>query len=294
MIKKIMGLISVGLIPRCLQRFHSKNLVLIPRSLLRGAISLILTSIFLFSLGYAAPVGNPAKPVLEQYNETPLKIGAEADIVIKRNLKFPDEDGELKANWYTAKLSYTLLDKIDLYTLLGAVDGEVSEKEGVNDLKYLPDTDFAWGLGTTILLYENEKGLGVGLDTRYRQSSPELQEIILNGINYSVSNGEAKFKEWQIACAVSLDLSKYTSQSESPRCIPYIGVKYSDVRTSAKGTILGTEYNTERIASKKKFGPFVGADFYLGKTETGSEFGINLEGRFIDEQAVTVGINYKF
>lgn len=255
---------------------------------------LMVMSMFLFSLAYAAPVGNPAKPILEQYNETPLKIGAEADIVIKRDLKAPDEDIELNTNWYTAKLSYTFLDKIDLYTLLGTVDGKVKEIDGNNDLEYLPDTGFAWGLGTTVLLYENEKGLRVGLDTKYRYSSPELQEIILNGTNYSVSNGKANFKEWQIACAVSLDLSKYTSQSESPRCIPYIGMKYSDVRTSAKGTISGTEYNTERASSKKKIGPFVGADFYLGTTETGSEFGINLEGRFIDEQAVTIGLNYKF
>ncbi len=33
---KDQDLISGGLIPRCLQRFHLKNLVLIPRSLLRG------------------------------------------------------------------------------------------------------------------------------------------------------------------------------------------------------------------------------------------------------------------
>lgn len=257
-------------------------------------IMVLASLLFVYVLTDAAPVGNPAKPILEQHNKTPLKIGTEIDIVTERKLKFPNEDIKLKANWYMAKLSYTFFEKIDLYTLLGALDGEVREKDGINDLKYLPDTDFAWGLGTTFLLYKNERGLGIGLDTRYRQSEPDLKKIKFNGVTYEVTNGEGKFKEWQVACAVSLDLSKYTSQSEGLRCIPYIGVKYSDVRTRAKGSILGVEYTTEEVKSKKKVGPFVGADFYLGEPDGGPEFGLNLEGRFIDETAFTVSLNYKF
>lgn len=234
---------------------------------------------------FAAPVGNPAKPVLEK-GDTPFKVGAELDFVTERDLDVSGEDVAIeKLNWYAGKLSHAMSDKVDLYTLLGAANAEFSEKYSGVDLKAETETAFAWGLGATILLKEFDNGIRVGIDGRYRQVEPDIDKLILNNVEYaipsgSVTNVSAEYKEWQVALGISKELGQF---------VPYGGIKYNDVETSLEAKISGTTYKTDDINSDGVFGIFVGCDFLPSKN-----FSVGVEGRFIDETAFTVSSTFRF
>lgn len=234
---------------------------------------------------FAAPIGNPAKPVLEK-GDTPFKVGVELDFVTERDLDVSGEDVAIeKLNWHAAKISYVLADRVEPYVLLAAANAEFSEKWSGVDLKYETETAFAWGLGATVLLKEFDNGIRVGIDGRYRQAEPDIDKAILNGVSYSpgdfgVSNSSAEYSEWQVALGISKELGQF---------VPYGGIKYNDVETSVKATISGTTYKTDDTNSDGVFGIFVGCDFV--PTEN---FSIGVEGRFIDETAFTVSSTLRF
>jgi len=249
---------------------------------LLGLVTIFLSA---YSVANAAPIGNPAKPILEK-GDTPFKVGTELDFVTERDLDVSDEDVTVEnLNWYAGKISYALADRVEPYVLLGAANGEFSEKYSGVDLKYETETAFAWGLGATVLLKEFNNGIRLGIDGRYRQVEPDIDEITLNGVSYSpgdagISSLSAEYKEWQVALGISKEIGQF---------VPYGGIKYNDVEASLKATISGTTYTTDDINSDGVVGIFVGCDFL--PTENLS---IGVEGRFIDETAFTVSANYRF
>jgi len=248
-------------------------------------LGLVTVFCFAYSVAIAAPVGNPAKPILEK-GDTPFKVGTELDFVTERDLDVSDEDVTVEnLNWYAGKISYALADRVEPYVLLGAANGEFSEKFSGVDLKYETETAFAWGVGATVLLKEFNNGIRLGLDGRYRQAEPDIDKVTLNGVSYSpgdvgISGLSAEYKEWQVALGISKELGQF---------VPYGGIKYNDVEASLKATISGTTYTTDDINSDGVVGIFVGCDFLPTKN-----FSIGVEGRFIDETAFTVSANYRF
>jgi len=248
-------------------------------------LGLVTIFLFAYSVVSAAPVGNPAKPILEK-GDTPFKVGTELDFVTERDLDVSDEDVTVEnLNWYAGKISYALADRVEPYVLLGAANGEFSEKWSGVDLKYETETAFAWGLGATVLLKEFNNGIRLGIDGRYRQTEPDIDKVTLNGVSYSpgdvgISDFSAEYKEWQVALGISKELGQF---------VPYGGIKYNDVEASLKATISGTTYTTDDINSDGVVGIFVGCDFLPTKN-----LSIGVEGRFIDETAFTVSANYRF
>jgi len=88
--------------------------------------------------------------------------------------------------------------------------------------------------------------------------------------NYnSVENGgKGTVSEWHIAPFVSKSLGNF---------IYYAGFKYSDFR-------LKSDEETLTLSARDNVGAFLGADIKISKS-----FSLNIEGRFIDETAVTMG-----
>ena len=142
-------------------------------------VRLAILYFFIYSIAIAAPVGNPAKPILEK-GDTPFKVGAELDFVTERDLDVSEEDVTIEElNWYGGKISYVLADKVEPYVFLGAAGGEFTEKYTGVDLTYETENDFAWGVGATVLLYEFENGLRLGLDSKYRRVEQILIKLYL-------------------------------------------------------------------------------------------------------------------
>ena len=246
---------------------------------------IVMIFLSICSIAEPAPVGNPAKPILEK-GDTPFKIGFEFDFVTERDLDVSDEDVTIeKFNWYGGKISYAFADRVEPYVFLGVAGGEFTEKYPGVDLTYETETEFAWGIGATVLLYEFENGLRLGLDGKYRQAKPDIDKMTLNGVSYSpgdvgISDFNAEYSEWQVAIGIAKELGQF---------VPYAGIKYTDVETSVKATIAGTTYKSEEVNSEEVVGIFVGCDFL--PTE---DFSLGVEGRFIDETSFSVTLNYRF
>jgi len=250
-----------------------------------GLLFLLLTIVSNLSL--AAPVGNPASPKLltgkwvdsEDYS---IKAGAEADIVLDGKLKEMDD---VESSFYLGKLSVTLANKVDLYGMLGAAYGEYEETYGSDIVKYETETDIAWGIGSTVLLYESDNGIMVGMDTKYRSLEADLDKIIVNGTTYDIPSGDVtdasiEYMDWQVALGAAYALDMF---------VPYGGVKYSDVDAKLKTTVSGTTYESDSVEREDNFGIFVGCDILPLEN-----LSLNVEGRFIDEEAVNFGGTLKF
>jgi hypothetical protein len=90
------------------------------------------------------------------------------------------------------------------------------------------------------------------------------------------------FKEWQASVGLAYQYKIYA---------PYLGLKYSDmgahIHFTDQGT--GTVYSDKKLESKNKFGIFYGIDVLLNDSMS-----LNMEGRNIDEDAVSAGLNARF
>ena len=122
----------------------------------------------------------------------------------------------------------------------------------------------------------------MGSDFQYLEHSKHVSGSVLI---YDVSdptatitgnlNGKMTVKEWHIAPFIAKKLGNFT---------PYIGAKYSDLRMKLDYDDNGSD----NFDAERHFGTFVGTNLNLGK------FSLNLEGRFIDETAITAGISCRF
>ncbi len=216
------------------------------------------------------------------------------------------------------KLSYGVLDHLDIFATLGEANfkskfkGErtygftfgVPDEDGSGTYAgILEDTGtfkgksaFAWGLGAKgVIPFEN--GWFLGMQAQYlthkntvkisgtEKESGTLTGIDLNGDPISetfgsdeetiTATGKATVQEWQIAPYVAKKLGNF---------IPYFGVKYSDQRMNYKD-----EDGKLKIKAADNFGLFLGTDYKIGKN-----FSLNIEGRFIDETAMSLGATYRF
>ena len=154
------------------------------------------------------------------------------------------------------------------------------------------DPWFAQGKTATMAVYVSETKLEemgggilrLGADGRYRHTDLDLDYIEVDGVKYdipsgSVSSAKLELREWQIALAASYQIDQF---------IPYVGGKYSDLSGDAKTTVSGTEYKSD-LDSDNNFGVFVGADLLVNDSAV-----INVEGRFIDETALSGGATIRF
>jgi hypothetical protein len=67
---------------------------------------------------------------------------------------------------------------------------------------------------------------------------------------------------------------------ELDRFIPYVGVKYSDAKLTS---------GEPKEVADENVGVFVGTDFSITDSLV-----LNVEGRFVDETAVSFGVTYEF
>lgn len=244
-------------------------------------------------------------------------IGLDQEIVFDRDLKkksyvFGDEVGgyeftgtlnvEPKINKLyrtMAKVSYGLLDGLDVYAKLGVVDGEakqtfsgtmdwsdgVNQGQGITNAtgKAKTDNAFGWGLGLKGACDLGDDWL-IGADIQYLRHKNKYKTSISATFDYDSLTasgggdwkGELTSQEWHVAPYVAKRLGNFT---------PYFGAKYSDLRVKDKD-----EYgDTEKYKAKHNIGVFAGTECKIT-----DNLSLNLEGRFIDETAMSFGCSWKF
>lgn len=246
---------------------------------LATVISLVLT---LSGYSQAAPAGDPADPVLLK-GTYPVKGEALIDIVFGRDFDLSGDNAEVEAIWYLGKIGITLVEKIDIYGLLGTADLKVKSWTA-SDYDLESDYSLAWGGGTTLLLYETEEYgdgiLRVSLNGNYRQYDPSIEKVKKGGADLSgITEKELEYREWGAGLGLSYTLDQLT---------PYVGVKYSDIECKLKLTEpAGSSSKTAN--SEDVIGVFVGVDYLFAEN-----IALNLEGRFVDETALNVGLKINF
>jgi len=238
-------------------------------------------NILLSGTSTAAPVGNPAGPVLLEGNY-PTKVTLEAEVV-KRKLK-SGSSGSPKyyGSFYMGKVSFFTGNKLDVYGMVGASEAKL--RNFISEA-YLIDskTDIAYGAGATYVIHEYEFMNGLlrlGADAKWRQFKPDIDNLkIYRELTPSTDNGMS-FTEWQIALGLAYQYKKY---------VPYFGLKYSDMRGRVKFTQGGSSIADNNLESSHIFGLFYGMDILLS-----DNMSFNIEGRNIDEDGLSTSFNFRF
>lgn len=193
-----------------------------------------------------------------------LVVGGQTHAVLERDLK--DNYGELSSLQHFLLLSFGITDWLSLDLKGGAGDIEQEPGSG-GEIKY--PAFMGGGYGLRLRLYEGAKTKAVF----------GFQHISVHP--YSVFAGNVKNKavldDWQFSLLGSYDLKWIT---------PYLGVKWSRM-----DYIYWLEDTRKREKSDlgKSVGVITGMDIPIGERAW-----INVEGQFVDVQAVAVSLNYQF
>ncbi|MEW6171163.1 MAG: hypothetical protein AB1472_06365 [Candidatus Omnitrophota bacterium] len=230
----------------------------------------------------------------------------------------------------TAKISYALFKNLDIFIKLGRANLKLKDESftgRVNDLinytqfgvaitpampidngniDYDIDNSFVWGVGFKAT-YDLPKNWSVGMDAQYLRHKHDYDASssimffgggVGFGEDYETYSGTLTIYEWQIAPYIAKKIKNFT---------PYLGFKYSDLRIKDHSQVgfkylffsapfvtpqvdVGSgNYTIKKYRTEDNFGPFVGLDYNITKN-----LKLNIEGRFVDETAMSCNISYKF
>lgn len=265
-----------------------------------GKYLLALLLVFSFTaMAYGAPVGlisesDITKSELWPEKDFGLSLGLITDVVDKRKIDI--DSGSFSMTALMARIGVTALafENVNLYIDLGQTL-DMEYKYLIRGLSYTSELKdaFIYGLGFNALINKWDNGLEIGVNASYRRSVMELDTTTIDSITYkrgdlsSLEDGD--FVEYQGALEAAWKMGSF---------IPYVGVKYSEVEVDAIFTVLGERRDATGKNAGENFGAFVGFTFAPGLSGSQQpvidQYTINVEGRFIDEEAINVGISYKF
>jgi hypothetical protein len=256
--------------------------------ILLGMFSLTLT---------AAPVENPSMPKLIEEGffipaTSPISIrtGYEGDFVGDAMLnQYGDSSGRVDDYSQVSNcgiFTINLFKKVDVFTVLGTSRTSADWRFTVDDMTSRAEVetlyDFIWGMGGRGILYSSGAAC-LGIGARYEASHYENLWMTVNGDIKRSSGSYLHWQSWQIDLDFSYKIDLFT---------PYIGVKYSNVRTviaELPFAISDSGSGMNRFKNRTPVGVVIGCSLCSGKC-----FMMNIEGRLIDEEAVTISGDLKF
>jgi hypothetical protein len=252
--------------------------------LLAGVLCFGLISSTVFASPINLPTGIKGQDGVGLISNLPvgLSAGFLNDYVGERDLN--KNSGKASFDMIGGIIDLSILNRFDVYTMLGSMQSP--EIKGTGYTLNFSD-DFMWGVGADAVIYDwKAPGIQFFGDGNFREAnSLGLDSFTYNGTTYnksqfnSVLTANGKWEEWQAALGVS---------KKFEYVIPYGGIVYSDVKTSGKVSVLGKTVSGS-ANSKNKVGPFVGVSIIPTKW-----LSIDITGRFVAEEAVSVAATVKF
>lgn len=224
----------------------------------KTAIFFIITLVVIFvtsCYAQAAPVYGGNMPENRHWD-----VGFQTNHVLYHKMKAPQ--GKMKNNDYFLLLSYGINEWLCFDGKIGL--GDVTHKpDDVSRAEY--DLNFAGGYGFRARLYNNEaKSEKLILGLQHISVHPE--QAYIGGVKNQVI-----FDEWQASLLYAKKINNY---------YPYLGTKLS------RGDLIRrVDVARKRRHPAQNFGIFFGTDYYLS-----SALRLNLEARFIDEQALSIAV----
>jgi hypothetical protein len=256
------------------------------------AAMLILISV---STSYAAPTGG-TNPVIDG---SLVALAFEYDYVFDREIKSSAiNKGKVKeANTFYLKLSTKPADFLFLYATAGGTNFNIkSTLKSGKDLTEKYKTGFFTGGGVKVI-YEFMPSLKFALDNQLNWWRSDLDDI-----NYDEAitekSGHRSAWEYQLSGILSYtikwDKIVHPVQGEWPAITPYFGLKYSYLKMSKSISVKTASESVsvpDTIRNKNRAGIICGADIDLSSL---GGFMFNIEGRFLDETALSGALTYNF
>lgn len=247
----------------------------------------------------AAPVGNTSAPELIQEgffiscdSWMNFRLGYEGDFVADGRMKQYDQ-GHGRVDTYeqdtnSGTVTINILDRLDVYGVFGSsrtqADWRFTDPATGTVTRIDLETKycFLWGAGARAILYE-WCNTSLGLGGRYSSCNYRPEWLTADGLVQSVDGSHFQWREWQINLDVSYKIDLFT---------PYIGVKYSNARTHMKDFSVPL---SSSLTGSNSFENRVPVGLYVGcALSTGKYFMLNIEGRLLDEEAVTISGDFRF
>ncbi len=254
---------------------------------------------FAFAPLQAAPVGNTSFPEILQKgfftscdSWVDLRVGYEGDFVSDGRMRqYAEGVGrvDLYEGWTNSgTFTLNILDRLDLYGVLGASKTEANWRfengvdETIHRIKLKTETNFLWAVGGRAILYEwCHTSFGAG--GRYTACNYNPNECTSDGVAIDAADAHLHWREWQCNFDISYEISLFT---------PYVGVKYSHARSLLSNFPISISAD---LTGSNSFKNRVPVGFYLGCTlSTGRYFMFNIEGRLVDEEAISVFADFRF
>ena len=197
-------------------------------------------------------------------------------------------------NALMARLALSVIDRFNFYFDLGAVS-DMSYSYVLQGEKYtvdFEDNETIWGIGGNALIYRWNNGLEVGTGISYRQVDMKIEKATIDSTEYTYADMttpiDGDMEEVQVAAELAWRNEYFT---------PYVGIKYSDIEVDSTFTVGSVERDASGKKSDGNIGAFIGLSITPKIDALGDNtdrLAINLEGRFVDEEAMSVGVSYKF
>ena len=241
----------------------------------------------------AAPVGNPATPglitngIFTKAPKASARIGYEGDFVFNGRM----EQGDRRVDNYTQKtesgtVTLNLFNRWDIYGVFGASDTKTDWRfinaGSIFRMELETEYNFLWAVGSRAIYYQ-WKNICLGVGGRYSSSHYQPKRLYQNGIDVPVTGTHYHWREWQFNTDISYKICYFT---------PYIGIKYSNAKANigAFSVPLSPDGSgNARFDNKDPVGIYLGCGI-----SSGDYLMVNLEGRLIDEEAVSVFADIRF
>lgn len=246
---------------------------------------------------FGAPVGCPAAPALIKEGffipcNSPVfvRAGYEGDFVADARLQqFGDGSGRVdNFNQQTNAGTLTLngINRIDVFGVFGSsracADWRFTVEDDVHRAQVETLYNFLWGAGARAIVYKS-CAFNLGIGGRYEQCQYDNLWMTIDGNVQSAADTFLHWRVWQVDCDFGYQIDIFT---------PYIGIKYSNVRTRVGDfpePISNNGSGSDQFKNRTPVGVFIGCSLSSGKY-----FMLNVEGRLIDEEGVTISGDFKF
>lgn len=260
-------------------------------------VMLIVVGLLLMPLSavQASSVGSP-----KTQGRGKIAIAAEGTFTSNRELQFQSatrpaghETDEPKnfeiVDGYgiAGKISYGLFDFMDAYVKLGMSGSTVNGDVFVGGARTVTENltannAFLYGGGVK-LAYGLTKDWIIGGDAQYSASDHKLDFKATNTASGAITTAiyeNCFIWEWHVAPYVARRIADFT---------PYAGVEYSDLRLVQENPSDPRRWDHLKFKADHNIGMFVGTAY-----EAGKNFKLNVEGKFMDETAMTASVSYTF
>lgn len=246
---------------------------------------------------HAAPIGNTASPDLIEKGifsssdyRVDIRAGYEGDFVTDGRMnQFEQGTGRVdcyQQNTNSGTFTLNFVDRLDIYGVFGSSDTKaewrISTGDEIHRLEMKTQQNFLWAVGARAILYEWCK-ISLGMGGRYSECDYAPEHFFSDGIAEPVLGTFCHWRQWQVNLDFSYKIKIFT---------PYIGVKYSDEKTHLGNFTVPIASDGSGSNSFQNRDP---VGLYLGcALSNGHYFMVNLEGRLIDEEAVTISAELRF